>query len=114
MSPSSWKVGRKSSLDASLPPSDENIAWLAGIYEGEGSVHYTRHHGRHVFVQIGQKDRWILDKIRAFVGGGISYNSHTRIHLLQLYGERAKLFLWLIYPYLSPHRQQQIGLEDYA
>ncbi len=103
---------------ATLQPSTLDIAWLAGIFEGEGSAHNQKTSG-HIYpiVQISQKEPWILHRISAFFGGSVNgpYVQHkedgiasTYIYRWSTSGARARGILMTIYSLLSPHRQEQI------
>lgn len=118
-----WPEGRRqlARLGKSLPslaptehPTLLDIAWAAGIYEGEGCVTRHKYGGG---VRVGQKEPWILHRLRALFGGHIGgqFQHHTnawsagsRVNTWDLSGPRARGFLMTIYPFLSPHRRAQI------
>ena len=84
-----------------------DIAWAAGVYEGEGWIG-----GRSIAVTISQKDRWLLDRLRALFGGHIcSYpdkrDSTRTYHIWQVGGALASGFIQTIYKFLSPRRRKQ-------
>ena len=96
-------------LEAKGHPTLLDIAWAAGIYEGEGSV-YSGHKNSESLLVV-QKDTWILYKLQYLFGGSISLNSHhgTRspCSTWRLCGSRARGFLLTIFTWLSPRRRQQ-------
>lgn len=107
-----------------LHPTMLEIAWAAGIFEGEGSSN----RGSTEMVRVGQKDKWLVERLRDLFGGKIYFkNGHATapsdgvLRIWQswqwyLAGARARGFLMTIYPYLSPWRQAQtrrtFGLRD--
>ena len=96
---------RKISLAATLHPTTADIAWISGIYEGEGWV--VRVRPGLPAVSIGQKDRWMLDKARDLFGGSV--NVGKDFYTWHLHGSAARGFLMTIYSFLSPRRQEQVA-----
>ena len=98
----------KPGLEATKHPTLRDIVWAAGLFEGEGYVGGIR--ARTQQCGVGQKDRWVVDRFRAFFGGSISerqmngspfYEWHTS-------GARARGFLMTMFSFLSPRRQEQV------
>jgi hypothetical protein len=87
-----------------------DIAWAAGIYEGEGNARKHRRIGSQV--RISQKDPWILIRLKKMFGGSI-LKTNIGIHVLGLHGARARGFLMTIYKFLSPRRKMQ-ALETFS
>lgn len=89
-------------------PTDIDIAWMAGFFEGEGSV--THSNGKKASVSIPQKDPEILFRIREMIGGSISktLREETYLHTLNLGGDNGRRFLQSIYPFMSSKRKFQI------
>ena len=94
-------------------PTLTDIAWMAGIYEGEGSC--ASRHGC-ATVTIGQSGSpWLPEKLRSLVGGTVNgykrkqngkmYQDH---YLWQANSTFARGFLMTIYSFLSPRRKGQI------
>lgn len=110
-------MGRNRTAIPILTPDSHDIAWAAGIYEGEGSVAHT---GRAVEVRVSQKDGWLLERLLMLFGGSIHpHNARggyihgrqvmgTGSHQWMLGGGRGRAFLSAIYPWLSPRRKAQI------
>ena len=92
---------------ATEKPTIQDIAWAAGIYEGEG--HSVKNGKNSTTVVITQKDRWLLDRLQKLFGGSV-FNRYGRIHKWQINGARARGFLMTIYKFLSPRRQFQAQL----
>lgn len=92
-------------------PTLSDLAWAAGIWEGEGSVIVTHDTFR---IEVAQKDRWILDRLRMLFGGSVYVrNEHYRggryiLHKWYLTGARGRGFAYTIFTWLSPRRRAQI------
>jgi hypothetical protein len=100
------KVGwMKPGLEARAHPSLLDIAWAAGVYEGEGTC------GRNSEVSVTQKDRWILERLQYLFGGHICKSGPSRTcSLWQISGSRGRGFLMTIFSFLSPRRKAQARL----
>ena len=110
--------GRKMNPDLAptLRPSLMDIAWVAGLFEGEGSC--NGNNGQNQRVYIYQKDPYILVKCQRLFGGSVCQRSTGRnrfktedggmIHRWNLYGPRGRGFLMTIYSLLSPRRKAQV------
>lgn len=100
-------------LDATKIPTAIDIAWAAGIYEGEGSCHLaggksnTGKQKRGLMVSVPQKDPELLYWLRDWFGGSITRHSQgcSQLHIC---GDRARVFLALIYKFMTARRKQQI------
>ena len=88
-------------------PTMLDIAWAAGIYEGEG--HCRCDHGA-IRVIVVQKDPWLLHRLASKFGGTVGDYRQTRNVCCEwkIYGPRAKGFLMTIFSFLSPRRRGQI------
>lgn len=88
-----------------------DLAWAAGIYEGEGSI--AIYGGNNLRVVVTQKDRWILDRLRDLFGGSVyaqtaKYQGKPYpIHHWYLNGARGRGLLYTMYTWLSPRRRLQ-------
>lgn len=89
-------------------PALKDIYWAAGIYEGEGSCHGS--HRSNIQCRVGQKDRWLCDRLRALFGGHVcaTTNQGKPFYNWAMSGARARGFLMTIYTLMSPRRQDQI------
>lgn len=85
-----------------------DVAWMAGFYEGEGSV--SHRDGKRLNVSMPQKDAEVLLRIREFTGGSISKidREESHLHTLNVCGDGARQFLQAIYPLLSTRRKMQV------
>lgn len=106
----------KSGLDAVRTPSDLDIAWAAGVYEGEGSCVKS---GNSFGVSVAQKDPEMLYRLRDLFGGTVKEYENNRgtlankfqpvtIYAWRVCGDRGRIFLAAIYSYLTSRRKVQI------
>lgn len=90
-------------------PSLLDIAWAAGLYEGEGSVTTTS--TVNTKVALSQKDDEVLLRLASFFGGkiypGKNTNGEPRFTWM-LSRERAWGFLLTVFTFLSSRRRKQI------
>jgi len=103
----------KPGLDATKAPTALDVAWAAGIYEGEGSCVAGGTKGKSFSVTVTQKDPELLYRLRDFFGGGIKLYNVGDQRRFQCYcwaicGDRARAFLGTIYPFLTARRKAQI------
>lgn len=93
-------------------PTLKDIAWAAGIYEGEG--HVGRSARGAVTANVSQKDGWLPERLRQLFGGCTGHYAsqsslgNSMMWRWYLCGPRALGFLFTIYPLLSPRRRGQI------
>jgi len=108
-----WKA-----IKSSTTPTVLDIAWAAGVYEGEGYVNISKAGNKlkkdgseykRIQVSVVQKEPWLIDRLLQLFGG----HKYLRIQEAQpLYswicsGSRASGFLMTIYKFLSPWKQIQ-------
>jgi len=83
-----------------------DIAWAAGIYEGEGCFI-----GGHT-VRVVQKDSWLVYELQKKFGGKVKqYTRSTdgkEYHFWTVNGAKCRGFLLSIFSLLSPRRKSQI------
>ena len=109
-------------FEATEHPTTLDIAWAAGIFEGEGCASTNNKNSN--FAVVVQKDRWLIDRLRALFGGSIrvvtrkpnaSFKGGTYFEW-NASGARARGFLMTVYKFLSPRRKEQVkfalGLRD--
>ena len=104
----------RSSSAPTLHPTAKDIAWAAGIIEGEGSVWKAPkcHFGQGIKLTVVQKDAWILEKLRNLFGGKVgsqksTYGPPSRLPKWAISGPRAYGLTMTIYQFMSPRRQEQ-------
>jgi len=82
---------------------EQLILWAAGFYEGEGTVTKGT-------VKISQVNKWPLELMeQTFKGTIFSPSKEPFIYIWLVAGPNGRNFIDLIYPYLSPKRQEQIN-----
>jgi hypothetical protein len=93
------------SLLPTAVPTEDDVVFFAGFYEGEGSAQGGARNG--TTVHVVQKDQELLHRGRSLWGGSICLNNRG-ISDWVMSGDRARKFLIAIYPYLSARRKGQI------
>jgi len=88
---------------SSLKPNTKVIAWVAGIFEGEGNCSSP---GGTFNANVTQKDPELLNILVAFFGGRIFLNQRG-ISKWYVSGPRAHGFMMTIYMFLTRRRQIQ-------
>lgn len=92
------------------------IAWTAGIFEGEGSCRPSLHERTGITATVTQKDRWLVERLRSLYGGSIGQQwselngTRSLINYWHVHGARARGLLMTIYSLLSPWRQAQVRI----
>jgi hypothetical protein len=104
-----WIKPNNPALDATKVPTAIDIAWAAGIYEGEGSARLCGRGKRSLHVGIPQKDPEILYRLRDWFGGSVGKPSGGNpCYHFDICGDRARIFLALVYHFLSVRRKTQV------
>jgi hypothetical protein len=93
------------SLNPTAEPTRDDLMYFAGFYDGEGSASQS---GKACIVQIPQKDPEPLYRGRALWGGSLRRPNNRDIWVWVISGDRARLFLQAIYPYVTQRRKEQI------
>jgi len=95
--------------------SPEDVAYCAGLYEGEGTVVYGSNNKGPIRAKIGSTDRDVLEILQQRAGGGYIYGPFiphglgSKPHFLwNINGQLAVEFLLAIYPLLGTRRKAQI------
>ena len=100
--------------------SDVDKAWIAGIFEGEGSVYVYRGLGeksKYVRLFFFNNDRTMLEEIQRMIGGNLHIRVHKRqedwaeSHQLQI-GKKEDIikFKEIIYPqFRSEYKKEQFN-----
>jgi hypothetical protein len=93
---------------------EEYIIWLTGFFEGEGSCGYYHHScwkGGRLIISISQKEREVLDEIKATVGFGYVgiQNKRNGIAVAHCYTtsmHKAEYLLRLFLPYIRSTKKR--------
>jgi len=88
------------------------LYWIAGFLEGEGS--FTRCGGT-IAVNASQVQREPLDRLQKLLSGSINRYMRDEIkgffyYRWQIYGIKAEELMKILFPIMSPKRQNQISL----
>ena len=96
----------------------EDLAWVAGFFEGEGTVYFRYPNGRvtpAMGIAIPQVQREPLDRVALITGLGKTYGPYKRaenrlpIHQYVIQNwEEVQAFCGLIWNWLSPKRKQEV------
>lgn len=100
-------ANRKPGLDPDKKPTELDLAWAAGFYEGEGTCGCNARSGA-LKVSVPQHNLEPLLKLKALFGGAIHTPVSGRPSVWQIYGPRAYYMMEEIYPYLSAKRRGQV------
>lgn len=88
---------------------DNELAWAAGFFDGEG--YSARKAGKYPHIGITQKERTVLDRFAAAVGAGKVYGpycTHNVRFQYHLQGARAVRCVFdRLNPYLSEPKREQ-------
>lgn len=104
-----WIRPNRPELDATKVPTDIDIAWSAGIYEGEGTCRLCGRTKRGFMVSVVQKDPEILYRLRDWFGGNVRILSDNNVcSTWDACGDRARIFISLVYKFMSSRRKFQI------
>lgn len=102
---------RLKAASAKARPSQRDLGWAAGFYEGEGSAFFSATARSHRMV-IGQVEREPLEKMLYLFGGHIHaippHGQSKPSWRWQCYGARARGLMMTFYVMLSAKRQAQI------
>ena len=95
---------KRKDLAPSKSPTMLDIAWAAGIWEGEGWVATS-------CMAACQKDPYILYKLQELFGGSVGNKvnaNRSTLYRWLLCGTRARGFALTIFSFMSPRRKEQI------
>lgn len=89
---------------------DTDVAWAAGLFEGEGCIHNRSSHS--IAVSINMTDLDVLEKISSIYDGKVTPLKTRQEHwkpswIWCLYGGNARDFLLDIMPYLGARRTER-------
>lgn len=106
-----WVRGNKPELAATKVPSAIDIAWSAGIYEGEGTCRLCgAGAGKRGFMaSVVQKQPELLYKLRDWFGGNVrKLARNNECYIWDICGDQARIFIALIYGFMTARRKAQI------
>jgi hypothetical protein len=105
-----WVRENKPGLEPIKVPTAIDIAWAAGIYEGEGTCSSKSGAGGSYGITVSQKDPELLYRLRDWFGGSVIRfpNGKFECHRWAVSGDKARGFLAAIYPFMTARRKSQI------
>ncbi len=91
-----------------------DLAYTAGIIDGEGSIGLYIHRGKGDYVlrvEVGNTNEWLIQWLKFAFGGSTRLHSgqpenHKPLWCWQIQGVKALGFLELVYPYLRLKKPQ--------
>ena len=103
-------------------PDTHELAWAAGLFDGEGWVGAPHQDGRlHLHAAVSQSDRGVLDRFRNAVGGlGHVHGPYARVGVkdhwdYQVYSfEGVQAVLAMLWKFLSPVKREQFRIATLA
>lgn len=97
---------------------NENIAWLAGLIEGEAWIgtHTSSRGRKQLRVEIAMTDRDVLERAQEIAGGSLTERKSPSLtkpnkkpmYRLSWYTAQAERLLLAIRPYMGERRRQRI------
>ena len=104
--------GTRGGDERTIIPTTLDIAWAAGIYEGEGTATLHKVNGT-AMVRVTQAEPWLVLKLYDLFGGSMNTYAQRGIGtkpVCEWYisQARARGFAMTIYKFLSPHKQKQL------
>lgn len=112
-----WIREQKPGLEAIKVPTAIDIAWAAGIFEGEGTCSIKGGGKGSYSTTVAQKDPDLLYRMRDLFGGTVRLykvgeKRKFECHRWAVSGEKARVFLASIYPFLTARRKSQIDVTN--
>jgi len=91
--------------------STKDIAWLAGLLEGEGCFRFDSK--AHLVIQLAMTDRDVVDRAAALLGGAVCEKKpkaahHKMQYLVRVFGARAAGWMMTFWPFLGQRRRQKV------
>lgn len=93
--------------------STKDIAWLAGLLEGEGCFRFDPK--AHLVIQLAMTDRDVVDRAAALLGGSVCEKKpreahHKMQYMVRVFGARAAGWMMTLWPFLGQRRRQKVGV----
>ena len=106
-----WVRGNKPEMAPTKAPTSIDVAWAAGFYDGEGNCRLAGKTKRGFMASVVQKDPEALYRLRDWFGGKVKVRSADELygsHVWDICGDHGRIFMALIYGYMSERRKKQI------
>jgi len=123
------KIMAKGTIYKHKEPTETELAWVTGIWEGEGSWSYKKRRTRtfsngktytekdHLSMSMSMTDRDVMERVAAIMDGRkITYTDGGPVHkaagqkptyYINLQGEAAQIWTELMKPYLGNRRREK-------
>ena len=111
--------GHRRDREIPLSMSEADIAWLAGLLEGEGSFFMSRCPNKGVMysypcIVVDMTDRDVIDRVAGFFGTkvypykNLKRPEHKEIYKSMISGSRAVEFMQMLLPWMGVRRSAKI------
>ena len=77
-----------------------SMPWIAGFWEAEGSANAAMDEYGSLRLYFAQKERYVLERIQALVGGNLIWIEQSNVHHLVMYGNVARSLAGSMLPYI--------------
>lgn len=89
----------------------DDLIWLAGLLEGEGT--FDLHRGKYARIRVGMTDRDVVGRAASLMGTSIrmsiSTMGHKSTYHAEMSGARAEALMRELLPYMGARRSSKIG-----
>lgn len=88
----------------------DDLVWLAGLLEGEGT--FDLHKGRYPRVRVAMSDRDVVGRAASLMGASIRMSigtHHKAMYHSEISGARATAIMTALLPYMGARRSSKIG-----
>lgn len=89
----------------------DDLVWLAGLLEGEGT--FDLHRDRYPRIRVGMTDRDVVGRAASLMGSrirmSISTVGHKATFHAEISGDRARAIMWALLPYMGARRSAKIA-----
>jgi hypothetical protein len=90
----------------------EDIAWLAGILEGEGYFNLDETKSGHVYIALGMTDKDVVERVGKLWDRPVRLKKRVfgcrMLWIVKIYGGAAREWMRLIRPYMGIRRGKRI------
>lgn len=98
-------------MSISINGTHDDLVWLAGILEGEGT--FDLHRGRYPRIRVGMTDRDVVGRVatlmRSRIRMSISTVGYKASYHAEISGDRAAAIMWDLIPYMGARRTSKIA-----
>lgn len=99
------------SAPTSIAGTHDDLVWLAGLLEGEGT--FDAHRGRYPRIRVGMTDRDVVSRAASLMGATVRLSLRqapaSPVWHAELSGARAEAIMAEVLPYMGTRRSQRIA-----